>query len=171
LLCSFENSFIIICLYWLKSPNGGWPIKYTFTFPFTFTAIVLAAGVTIGAVVRAITNALKATGKAMGAGLNFKEIVGKLGSLLPRVIGQVSKRPGSDRFPRRAHLAPDFGGRLCGRKIPQKAAPLTTSHEQQRRGSHHSNDYACSVCFMLLPTGQWVSNAGSSSVSIFFCDC
>jgi len=45
------------------------------------TAILLAAGVTIGAVVGSITKALKATGKAMGAGL--KEIGAKLGSLLP----------------------------------------------------------------------------------------
>jgi len=55
---------------------------------FTVTSILLAAGVTIGAVVGSITNALKATGKAMSAGL--KEIGAKLGSLLPRVIGQVA---------------------------------------------------------------------------------
>ena len=54
----------------------------------TVTAILLAAGVTIGAVVGSITNALKATGKAMSAGL--KEIGAKLGSLLPGLIGQVA---------------------------------------------------------------------------------
>jgi len=53
----------------------------------TVTAILLAAGVTIGAVVGSITKALKATGKAMAGGL--KEIGAKLGSLVPRLIGQV----------------------------------------------------------------------------------
>jgi len=53
----------------------------------TLTVVVLASGVTIGAVASSITNALKATGKAMSAGL--KEIGAKLGFLLPGVIGQV----------------------------------------------------------------------------------
>ena len=51
-------------------------------------AVFLAAGVTIGAVVGSATNALKATGRAVGAGL--KEISAKLGSMLPRLIGQVA---------------------------------------------------------------------------------
>ena len=54
----------------------------------TRTAIVLAAGVAIGVVVGSITNALKATGKAMSAGI--KEIGAKLSSLLPGLIGQVA---------------------------------------------------------------------------------
>ena len=53
----------------------------------TRKAIVLAAGVAIGVVVGSITNALKATGKAMSAGI--KEIGAKLSSLLPGLIGQV----------------------------------------------------------------------------------
>jgi len=54
----------------------------------TVTAIVLVAGVTIGAVVGSITNALKASGKAMAAGL--KDLGAKLGYLLPGLIGQVA---------------------------------------------------------------------------------
>jgi len=57
----------------------------------TLTAVVLAAGVTIGAVVGSNTNALKATGKAMSAGV--KEIGEKLGSLLPGLIVQVAHFP------------------------------------------------------------------------------
>ena len=52
----------------------------------TVTSVLLAAGITIEAVVGTVTNALKATSKALGAGL--KEIGTKPGSLLPGLIGQ-----------------------------------------------------------------------------------
>ena len=52
------------------------------------TSILLAAGVTIGVVVGTVTNALKATGKALGAGL--KDIGSKIG----QVASFLSKRPG-----------------------------------------------------------------------------
>jgi len=51
------------------------------------TAILLAAGVTIGAVVSSITNALKATGKALGNGLN--DLGAKISSMLPGLIGSI----------------------------------------------------------------------------------
>ena len=54
----------------------------------TVMAIELAAGVTIGAVVGSITNALKASGKAMAAGL--KDLEAKLGSLLPGLVSQIA---------------------------------------------------------------------------------
>ena len=54
----------------------------------TVTSILLATGVTIGVVVGTVRNALKATSKALGAGL--KDIGVEIGSMLPGLIGQVA---------------------------------------------------------------------------------
>jgi len=54
----------------------------------TVTSILLAASVTIGILVGTVTNVLKATGKALGAGL--KDIGATIGSILPGLIGQVA---------------------------------------------------------------------------------
>lgn len=62
-------------------------IKEIFKNGVTLTCILLA--VTIRAVVGSITNDLKATGKALGNGQTEKDIGGKIGSMLPGLIGSI----------------------------------------------------------------------------------